>query len=62
MLVAGCQVQIDKSGVGHAWVDADEDNGLTATVQQEIEEQIIDAGKESCSDFVASNGLHYRWS
>jgi len=59
-LVCGCRVQIDRSGVGHCWVDADE-YSLTPTVVQEIEGEIIDGGRDECDDFVASNGLHYRW-
>jgi hypothetical protein len=59
-LVCGCQVQCDWSGVGHCWrnVTAAE---IPAGIRQEIEGEIIDGGREECDDFVASNGLHYRW-
>ncbi|MES2342343.1 MAG: hypothetical protein V4597_11740 [Pseudomonadota bacterium] len=60
-LVCGCQVQIDRSGVGHCWVNVD-DNDLPANVRLEIEGEIIDGGQDECDDYVASNGLHYRWS
>jgi hypothetical protein len=59
-LVCGCQVQVDKSGVGHCWVDVAADD-IPANIREEIEGEIIDGGKEDCGDFVASNGLHYRW-
>jgi hypothetical protein len=60
-LVCGCQVQKDMSGVGHCWVDVDADD-LPSNVREEIEGEIIDGGKDECDDYVASNGLHYRWS
>lgn len=59
-LVCGSQVQVDRSGVGHCWVDIDAQD-LPGSIREEIEEEIIDGGKDECGDFVASNGLHYRW-
>lgn len=59
-LVCGCQVQVDHSGVGHCWRDVTADD-LPANIRQEIECEIIDGGREECDDYVASNGLHYRW-
>jgi len=59
-LVCGCQVQEDRSGVGHCWINVDAED-LPANVRIEIEGEIIDGGREQCSDFVASNGIHYRW-
>lgn len=59
-LVCGSQVQVDKSGVGHCWVDVSADD-LPADIRVEIECEIIDGGKDDCDDYVASNGLHYRW-
>ena len=53
-------VQIDRSGVGHAWTAIDADD-LPAAIREEIECEILDGGKESCDDYTASNGLHYRW-
>jgi len=57
--VSGRLVQCDRSGVGHAWKNVAADT-LPASVREEIEGEIED-GTESCEDFVASNGLHYRW-
>jgi hypothetical protein len=58
--VAGCQVQIDRSGQGHNWrnIDADE---IPASVREEIEGEIID-GKQPEGEIVASDGMHYRWA
>jgi hypothetical protein len=58
LVVCGKQVQVDRSGVGHCWVDADV---LPAQIREEIECEIIDGGLENCEDYRASNGLHYRW-
>jgi len=59
-LACGTQIQIDRSGVGHCWknIAADE---IPAAVRQEIEGEIYDGGQDTCPDYVASNGLHYRW-
>jgi hypothetical protein len=57
-LVCGKQVQVDRSGVGHCWVDAD---NLPPQIREEIECEIIDGSRERCEDYRASNGLHYRW-
>lgn len=59
--IEGCTIQHDNSGVGHNWRNANADN-CPASIQEEITAEIIDGEKESCDDFVASNGLHYRWS
>jgi len=59
-LVCGNQVQHDASGVGHAWRDIDASD-IPANIVEEIEGEMIDGGLESCSEFVGSNGLHYRW-
>lgn len=58
--VCGHEIQYDRSGVGHCWVDASEIDCLPS-IQEEIAGEIIDGGQESCDDFVASNGVHYRW-
>ena len=58
--VCGCQIQHDASGQGHAWRNIDAEN-IPANIREEIEGEIIDGGKDECADFVASNGLHYRW-
>jgi hypothetical protein len=55
-LVCGNQVQIDRSGQGHAWRDIDAQD-IPASVREEIEGEMIDGG----SELVASNGQHYRW-
>lgn len=59
-LVCGKQVQIDRSGAGRDYRDIAADD-IPASIVLQIECEIIDGGKESCDDFVASNGLHYRW-
>ena len=58
--IVGHQVQFDTSGVGHNWRNIDREN-IPANVIEEIEGEIIEDGKDSCPDFVASNGIHYRW-
>ena len=58
--VCGKQVQIDRSGVGHAWRNIDRDN-IPGNIIEEIECEIIDGSKNECGDYIASNGLHYRW-
>jgi hypothetical protein len=60
VLVCGNQVQVDKSGVGHAWVNVYSAD-IPAQIRSEIECEMIDGGQDECSDYVASNGLHYRW-
>lgn len=59
-LVRGSQVQVDRSGVGHCWVNVAADE-IPANIREEIEGEMIDGGQESCDDYRASNGLHYRW-
>lgn len=54
------KIQHDASGVGHAWRNIDRDD-IPADIIEEIEGEIIDGGKDSCRDFVGSNGEHYRW-
>lgn len=54
-------IQIDRSGQGHAWRDADEDS-CPANIQAEIAAEIIDGKQAECQDYVAKNGCHYRWS
>lgn len=54
------QIQHDASGVGHAWRNVDR-NDIPADIIEEIEGEIVDGGKDSCSDFIGSNGEHYRW-
>jgi hypothetical protein len=58
--VCGSQIQIDRSGAGHCWKNIDRED-IPASIVQEIEEQILDGGRDECDDFVASNGIHYRW-
>jgi hypothetical protein len=59
-LVCGVQVQVDRSGVGHCWVNVTA-NDIPYSIREEIEGEMIDGGKETRDDFIASNGLHYRW-
>lgn len=58
--ICGNQIQHDNSGVGHNWRNIDA-NDIPANIVAEIECEIIDGGKEECENFVASNGIHYRW-
>lgn len=54
-------IQVDISGAGQGWRVADEDL-CPANVQQEIAAEIIDGKVSETRDYVASNGVHYRWS
>lgn len=58
--ICGKTIKHDNSGVGHNWraIDASE---IPADIRAEIECEMIDGGKDECNDYVASNGLHYRW-
>jgi hypothetical protein len=58
--VCGNQIQHDNSGVGHNWRDINRED-IPANIVEEMEGEMIDGGKDECADFVASNGLHYRW-
>lgn len=58
--VAGCHIQIDRSGVGQHWRNIDAAD-IPADVRRDIECEIMDGGKDECECYVASNGLHYRW-
>lgn len=59
-LICGKQIQHDNSGVGHNWRNIDGQD-IPANVAEEIAAEIIDGGQDECADYVASNGLHYRW-
>ncbi len=59
VLVGGCQVRRDASGAGHCWRDVYAAD-LPGEIRQEIECEIA-SGNESCGNYVASNGRHYRW-
>jgi hypothetical protein len=58
--VCGHQIQTDASGRSHCWRNIDRED-IPANIVAEIEGEIIDGGREECDDYVASNGLHYRW-
>jgi hypothetical protein len=58
--VCGNQVQHDNSGVGHNWQNINRED-IPASIIEELEGEMIDGGLDSCDDYVASNGLHYRW-
>jgi len=58
--VCGLTIKHDPSGVGHAWRTIDRED-IPANIVEEIEGEIIDGTLESCEDFVASNGQHYKW-
>lgn len=59
-LVCGSQIQVDRSGCGNAWRDIDAQD-IPHAVKNEIEGEIIDGGKEAVDEFLASNGVRYRW-
>jgi len=63
MTINGITIQIDRSGVGHNWQDLTEDDShdTPPSILEEIAAEIIDGEKETCSLYVATNGLHYRW-
>lgn len=61
MTIEGRSIETDPSGQGHAWRAADEDT-CPANIRQEIACEIIDGKVSETSDYVASNGQHYRWS
>lgn len=58
--ICGKTIQHDNSGVGHNWRTIDAQD-IPANVAEEIAAEINDGGQDECSDYVASNGLHYRW-
>ncbi len=60
-IIDGRTIQIDRSGVGHCWVDVDADS-LPANVAEEIAAEIIDGHIIECYGHTACNGLRYRWS
>ena len=59
-LFDGITFQVDRSGVGHNWRTI-EAGDLPANVAEEIDWEIVENGKLECDDYVATNGLHYRW-
>lgn len=61
MPICVCQIQHDNSGVGHNWQNVNA-HDIPAHIVDEIAAEILDGGKDECSDYMASNGLHYRWS
>lgn len=58
--VCGKQIKHDNSGVGHNWKNIDA-NDIPADIQEEIAAEIIDGKQDTCDDYCATNGLHYRW-
>lgn len=59
--IEGAVVECDHSGRGDCWTVCREGD-LPANIVEEIACEIIDGGKSECDDYVASNGLRYRWS
>ena len=57
--VWGVQVQHDGSGVGHNWRNIDASD-IPADIRAEIEAAMDDPNADE-HNYVASNGLHYRW-
>jgi len=60
LVLCGKSIQYDKSGVGHCWVDATEDN-CPPSIQEQIEAEIIDGKKKTSDGERFSNGQFYRW-
>lgn len=58
--VCGKAIRHDASGHCHNWKVVLREE-IPANIVEEIEGEIIDGGNDSCDDFVASNGQHYRW-
>jgi hypothetical protein len=58
--VCGCEIHVDKSGVGHCWAPATEYD-CPANIQEEIAAKILDGRHDDCDAYVASNGMFYRW-
>jgi len=60
-LVCDRNIEEDLSGgQGHNWklVRGDE---LPPSIREEIEAEIMDGKRDSTDDYMASNGVHYRW-
>lgn len=64
--VCGNQVQYDKSGVGHCWVNIDAED-IPASIREELEGEMMDAESKIQGDsdewniVTCSNGIKYRW-
>ncbi len=58
--ICGTTIQHDNSGVGHNWRNIDAQD-IPANIVEEIAAEINDGGQDECEDYVASNGVHYRW-
>lgn len=58
--ICGKTIKHDNSGIGNNWRTIDADD-LPANIAEDIAAEILDGKQETCSDYVASNGLHYRW-
>lgn len=54
-------IEIDYSGVGHCWKVIPRDE-IPSDVLEEIEGEMIDGGMDVCRDFLACDGMHYRWN
>lgn len=59
-LVCGNQVQEDRSGVGHCWVNVSAVD-IPANIVEELEGEMIDGGKDDSGEMTGSNGIKYRW-
>lgn len=58
--ICGKAIQYDNSGVGHNWRTINA-AGEFADIREEIAAEILDGGRDTCDDYIASNGCHYRW-
>lgn len=51
-------IEKDKSGVGHCWI---EDADIPFSIKEEIEAAILEDGLKEYDDYMANNGIHYRY-
>jgi hypothetical protein len=58
--ICGKTIKHDNSGVGHNWRTIDASD-IPADIREEIAAEIIDGKRDACADYLASNGLRYRW-
>lgn len=59
--ICGKEIEHDNSGVGHNWRRIDAVN-IPADILEEIAAEIIDGKQDECDNYIATNGLHYRWA
>ncbi len=58
--ICGKTIKHDASGQGHSWKAIGRED-IPSRIIEEIEGEIIDGQQDTCDDYIASNGQHYRW-